>query len=52
MGFPEIGSVRISEIADLERGFDLVVERDDLFVPSKTLSAYADEASKRGQIVA
>lgn len=52
MGFPELGSVRISEIEQLSGRLGLPVERDRHFVPTKTLSAYADEARQHGCIKA
>lgn len=50
MGFPELGSVRISEIEEISGKLGLPVERDLHFVPTKTLSAYADEARQHGCI--
>lgn len=50
MGCPELGSVRISEIESVRGALGLPVERDLHFSPTKTLSAYADEASARGCI--
>ena len=44
MGFPELGSVRISELERVRGKLGLPVERDRYFAPYKTLSAYADEA--------
>jgi hypothetical protein len=50
LGFPELGSVRISEL-ESERGrLGLRVERDRYFSPCKTLSAYADEARAAGSL--
>src|SRR5258708_10671278 len=46
MGFPELGSVSISEIATLRGKLGLPVERDLHFKADKTLSAYAEEASR------
>jgi hypothetical protein len=51
MGFPEIGSVRLSEIASVTGPGGLRIERDLYFQAEKTLTQYADEASKRGCIV-
>ena len=45
MGFPELGSVRISEIAALRGPLKLPVERDLHFAPVHTLSVYARAAS-------
>jgi hypothetical protein len=50
MGCPEIGSVRISELEAVRGRLGLHVERDILFKPTKTLSAYADEAWTHGGI--
>jgi hypothetical protein len=44
MGFPELGSVSLSELASVRGRLGLPVERDLHFTPTKTLSAYADEA--------
>ena len=44
MGFPELGSVRISEIAALRGKLGLPVERDMYFTADKTISEYADDA--------
>lgn len=44
MGCPELGSVRISEIASIRGRFGLPVERDRHFTADKPLSAYAAEA--------
>ena len=45
-GFPEIGSVRVSELKSFRGKMGLAVERDFYFQPNKTLTAYADEAVK------
>lgn len=50
MGFPELGSVRISELQSVRGPLGLAVERDFSFVPNKTLSQYADAATKAGAI--
>jgi len=52
MGEPEIGSVRLSEIAALRGPFGLTAERDLHFKPTATLTAYADAAKEHGRIVA
>ena len=52
LGFAELGTVRLSEIADLRGRLSLPVERDRHFEARKTLSAYADEAQKQGRISA
>jgi hypothetical protein len=50
MGFPEVGSVSLSELASVRGGLGLPVERDLHFVARKPLSAYADEARESGAI--
>jgi hypothetical protein len=52
MGFPELGSVTISEIESVRGRLGLRIERDLHFSPSKTLSAYAEEARKHRAIMA
>lgn len=44
MGCPELGSVRLSEIAALRGRLGLPVERDQHFKATKSLTAYADDA--------
>ena len=50
LGFPELGSVSLSELAALRGRLGLPVERDLYFVARKTLSTYAREASEAGHI--
>lgn len=50
MGFPEIGSVRISELESVRDIFGLGVERDLHFRPARSISAYADEAYRLSRI--
>jgi hypothetical protein len=50
MGYPELGSVSLSELESVRGKLDLPVERDLYF--TKTLSAYADEAVTHGAIKA
>ena len=50
VGCPELGSVRISEIAALRGRLGLPAERDLHFTAKKTLSQYADEAHRLGRI--
>lgn len=50
MGCPELGSVRLSEIAALRGRLGLPVERDLHFKATKSLTAYADEARQLGCI--
>jgi len=52
LGFPELGYVRLSEIASVRGRFGLAVERDLHFKATKTLKEYADEASEAGGIKA
>ena len=48
LGFPELGSVSLSELASVRGRLGLPVERDRHFVAKKPLSAYAREASEAG----
>ena len=50
MGCPELGYVSLSELESVRGRLNLPVERDLWFEADKTLSAYADEASKHGAI--
>lgn len=50
MGYPELGSVRISELASVRNKLGYTAERDLYFKAEKTLSAYADEAMRAGFI--
>ena len=52
MGHPEIGSVRLSELASVRVLQGLGIERDMHFVANKTLSEYATEARERGYLSA
>lgn len=52
LGTPELGSVRLSEIASVRGRLKLPVERDQFFTGSKPLSQYADEARDSGYIKA
>lgn len=51
LGFPEIGTVRLSEIRAVRGCFGMPVERDLFFKPEATLSAYAERARKAERIV-
>ena len=51
MGHPEIGSVRISELAVFRGRFSLGIERDLHFRPKHALSIYAEAARAAGRIV-
>jgi len=50
MGFPEFGSVSLSEIAAVRGRLGLPIERDLYFKPDRPLSAYAEEARAQGAI--
>lgn len=49
MGFPELGSVSLDELARAVGPGGLRIERDLHFTPTKTLSAYAREAHAHRQ---
>ena len=46
MGCPELGSVRLSELASVRNAIGLTAERDLYIEPDKPLSAYADAAHR------
>lgn len=50
MGFPELGSVRLSEITSVRGRLGLPVERDLHFKADRPLSRYAEEACRLGGI--
>jgi hypothetical protein len=50
MGFPEIGCVRLSELHGLQGPGGLRIERDLHFTATKTLTQYADDASRAERI--
>ena len=50
LGYPELGSVSIAELESVRGRLGLPIERDLHFRPTKTLSAYADEARNAGGI--
>ena len=52
MGFAELGTVSLSELASVRGRLNLPVERDLHFAPSRPLSAYADDARRQGAITA
>jgi hypothetical protein len=52
LGCPELGTVRLSEIAALRGRLGLPVERDRWFRATLPLSACAAQANKAGRIVA
>lgn len=53
LGFetPEMGYISLDEIFSVRIG-GLFIEQDLFFKPKKTLSQYADEARKKGRIIA
>lgn len=51
LGFPEIGTVRLSDIRAVRGRLGLPAERDLYFKPEATLSEYADRARKAERIV-
>lgn len=51
LGFPEIGTVRLSEIRSVRGRLGMPVERDLFFKPEASLGAYADRARKAERIV-
>ncbi|MEO9191638.1 MAG: DUF2958 domain-containing protein [Acetobacteraceae bacterium] len=51
LGYPEMGSVDLSEIAEVQGRLGLPVERDLHFVGRKPLSAYASDAQRTRAIV-
>ena len=52
LGYPELGSVCLEELADLRLPFGMPIERDLFFKADKTISAYAAEARALGHIAA
>ena len=50
MGFPEMGSVRLSELAAAIGPGGLRIERDLHFRPTKTLRGYAEAAHREQHI--
>jgi hypothetical protein len=51
MGFPELGSVRLSELQSVRGPLGLGIERDLMFTAAHPLSAYARAAREAGSIV-
>ena len=51
-GCPEVGSVRLSELAAVRGQLGLPVALDRHFKPKGTLSYYAEQAYKAGRIIA
>ena len=52
MGCPELGSVRLSELATVRGRLGLPIERDEHFQANKSLWAYTEEAREVGYIKA
>ena len=52
LGYPELGSVSLSELRSIRLPFGLSIERDLHWTAKKTIGAYADEARNTGRIVA
>jgi hypothetical protein len=52
MGFPELGSVSLSELESVRGRLGLPIERDLHFSPTKMLSIYAEEARRHERIMA
>lgn len=50
LGYPELGSVSLAELAEVRGRLGLPVERDLHFKGTKPLSAYADAARDLGRI--
>ena len=50
MGYPEFGTVSLSELASVKGGFGLGIERDLHFKADKPISAYIEEAAKLNRI--
>lgn len=49
MGYPELGSVSLSELASVRGPLRLPIERDLYFMPSMTITAYATAAREAGR---
>lgn len=52
LGYPELGSVSITELQSVRLPLGLGIERDRHWTAKKTLSAYADDARVAGRIIA
>ncbi len=50
LGFPELGTVRISELESIRGPLGLPIERDLYIVLSKSVAAYASDARNAGRI--
>jgi len=52
LGYPELGHVRLSELAGLRGRLGLPIERDEHFHPDRPLSGYTEAARTKGAICA
>ena len=52
LGFPELGSFSLEELATLELPFGMNIERDVFFTGAFPISAYAEAAYETGSITA
>ncbi len=52
LGEPELGYVSLDELMSVEGPGGLKIEQDRSFIPTMTLSAYADAARAVGRIIA
>lgn len=52
LGYPELGSVSLTELRSIRLPLGLAIERDLHWSAKKTISAYATEASRYGRIQA
>ena len=52
LGFPELGSFSLEELATLELPFGMHIERDVFFTGAFPISAYAEAAHETGSITA
>lgn len=51
-GCPELGSFSLSELASIRLPYHLTIERDLDFASDQPISRWADEARRRGSIIA
>ena len=52
VGYPELGSVSISELENFKGVLGLGIERDLSFSPTKTLIEYSNQAREAGSLIA
>ena len=50
-GYPELGTVSLSELEALQLPYGLSIERDIFFEPTHSITSYARAARKAGRIV-